>query len=56
MDYLDSAEDIFRDIDAIKTRQKYQEALEVQTKHNANDEFKIRNHDKVAAQKDFLLN
>lgn len=56
MDYLDSAEDIFRDIDAIKTRQKYQEALEVQTQRNKSDDFKIRNYDFVVAERDALLN
>lgn len=56
MGYLDEAEDLFRDIDAIETRQKYKDALKVQTQRNAAEQFKIRNYDKVAAQKDFLLN
>ncbi len=55
MDYLDAAEDLFRDMDAIKNRQKYQDALKVQTRRNKTDEFKIRNYDAVAAQRDTLL-
>jgi hypothetical protein len=55
MGYLDSAEDLFRDMDAIRNRQKYQDALKVQTRRNETDEIKIRNYDKVVAQRDFLL-
>ena len=56
MGYLDDAEDIFGDIVALKNRQKYQDALVVQTQRNANEELKIKNYDKLAAQRDFLLN
>jgi hypothetical protein len=54
MGYLNDAEDLFRDIDAIETRQKYKDALKVQTQRNAADEFRIRNYDTVAAQRDAL--
>lgn len=56
MKYLDEAEALFRDIYAVKNRQKYEDALKVQTQRNATDELKIKNYDKVAAQRDFLLN
>lgn len=55
MGYLDSAEELFRDIDAIKNHQKYQEALKVQKQHNEADKIKILNYDFVKGQRDSLL-
>jgi hypothetical protein len=56
MEYLDVAEELFRDIDAIETRQKYKDALKVQTQRNAAEQFKINNYDRVLREKNILLN
>ena len=55
MSYLDAAEDLFRDMDALKNRKKYLDALNIQSRRNDADEFKIKNFDAVENQRNILL-